>query len=359
MHGPRCRHGAGDHDDTAHDRGWPSGERGTIKGAVNASGRRAWSRGVRASAASLALVAVACGGPPAPPAQAPSRELGPLHTWVPPASTLVVLASPQPLLEAESSRRVLAALFPEDQLDRFSQRTGVDPRRLTQLVLADHPEGRVLIARGPFDPAFAVEEAGERMAPLEASVDRPWVRRAGFLGRRRVDLAAVGDALVWVEGTPQLAAEVLALARRPANRRRHALAGDTVRELHEAYGEAPLAMLAPHPLGLPLETGVGMLLAREQALVVSVRPDGSTIRVELELRGEFPPGAEENFRALARSLAETELGAILGLREALPSLRIEADEARVVLRAELDPVLLSVGLRALLVAELPELVGGS
>ncbi len=299
-----------------------------------------------------------CGGAPPAPSAAPSvaAELGALHTLLPRGSTLVALARPTRLLEVESSRRVLTAMFPDAQLDRFSQRTGIDPRRLSELVVAEHPEGRIVLARGAFDAAFAVREAGERMAPLEAGVERPWTRRAGFLGSRRVDLAALGDVLLWVEGTPQLAARVLASARRPADERRHALDGETHREVLAVHSEAPLVVVAPRPLGLPPDTGVGMLLARQRVLVVAAYPLERDIRAAAELRGEFPPGAEANFRALAHSLARTELGDLLGLREALPSLRIEADDRRVALSAELDPVRLASGLRVLLVAELPELV---
>lgn len=310
----------------------------------------------------LAALALGCGGAPPPPTTPPARapSLGPLFTLVPPESTVVVLARPRELLGAPSTERVLTAMFPAEQLDRFSQRTGVDPRRLTELVLADHPDGRIVVARGPFDARFAVREAGERMAPLEAAVDRPWSRRAGFLGSRRVDLAALDrDVLVWVEGTPQLAAQVLAAAGHPPDDRRHALAQSGVAELRAAFDDAAFVLVAPHPLGLPRETGIGMLLARQRSLVAAAYAREDALRIVAELRGEFPPGAEDNVRSLLRSIAEADLGSVLGLRDALPTLRIEADDERLALRLDVDPGRLASGLRVLLGAELPELLGAA
>ncbi len=317
---------------------------------------------VRRAAACLVaalLGAAGCGGtaPVVRPAPA-RRELGPLFTLVPAGSTLVVVARPAELVANEARARVVSALFPAEQLDRFTQRTGVDPRQLEELVVADHPDGRIVLARGPFDATFAVREAGERMAPLESSVDEPRARRAGFLGSRRVDVAALGaHALLWIEGTPQLAARVLATAERRPTQRHHALSDAHAAALYEALREAPVALFAPEPLGLPLDTGVGMLLARERALGASIRlTEDGALRIDAELRGEFPPGAHDNFRALAESLAESDLGAALGARDALPSLRIEAEDARVALHARFDPAVLASGLRTLLVAELREML---
>ncbi len=311
------------------------------------------------SALLLAASLAGCGAaPPSPRAARARPAVGPLVTLAPPESTLVVTARPAELMAAEATARIVGALFPAEQLDRFSQRTGVDPREVTELVVADHPDGRVVLARGPFDAPFAVREAGERMAPIESSVDEPRLRRAGFLGDRRVDVTALDEhAIAWIEGTPQLAASVLAMAGRPVRARRHALARSSAAALRAELGDAPIAVFAPHPLGLPLETGVGMLLAREQALAAAAWATADGLRVDADLRGEFPEGAHENFRALARSLADTDLGAALGLRDALPSLRVEADDARVALSARFDPVVLAAGLRTLFVAELRELLG--
>lgn len=286
------------------------------------------------------------------------RSLGALHTLVPADSTLVVLARPRELLSSSPARRVVSAIFSDEQLQRFAARTGVDPRGLDEVVVAIHPDGRVILARGPIDAPFAVREAGARMAPLESSTDEPFVRRAGFLGVGRVDVAALsGDTLLWIDGTPQLAAAVLAAAGRDPGRRAHPFARASMSALRESLADPPFVLFAPRPLGLPRDTPIGMLFAREEAMAVGARPgEGEALRVDAELRGEFPPAAEDNFRALAESIAESDLGAAIGARDALPSLRIIVEDQRVGLSAEVRASVLATGLRAVLLAEMPELL---
>jgi len=300
-----------------------------------------------------------CGGhpPPAPERVTPGPpEIGELSTLIPADATLVAVVEPARLLAHEPTAHVVSALFSDSQLDRFTTRTGVDPRSLADLVIAMHPAGRIAIARGPIDAEFAVLEAGERMAPVESSVDGPIIRRAGFLGASRVEVVALAaDTVLYIEGSPQLAASVLASARRHESTRDSALADLTFPE-HE---QAPLVIYGPHPLDMPTETGIGMLLARERTMAVSVRPEETGLGLRAEFRGEFPPEAHENFRAFAESIAASELGAALGAADALPTLRIQADERGVVLTAVVDPSALASGLRAIFVAEIEELIEGA
>lgn len=276
-------------------------------------------------------------------------------TLIPEETRVVVMVRPAALLAAEPTARVVRAVFSDEQLDRFRMRTGVDPRTLEELVIGIHPDGHVVLVRGPIDAVFVVREAGERMAPLESSTDEPRARRAGFLGPRRTELAALGDdTLMWVEGTPQLAAAVLAAADRPEAGRNPALA--ELSASLEEHRDAPLIVAVPHPLGLPVDTGIGMLLAREETMVVILRAEDDGLRLEAELRGEFPPDSQSNFRTFVESVAETDLGAALALEEALPSLRIQAAEDYVRLTVRVAPGALARGLRILLVAEIEEML---
>ncbi|MBX3275771.1 MAG: hypothetical protein KF729_36255 [Sandaracinaceae bacterium] len=304
----------------------------------------------------LALVA-GCGASPPPPAPAPAGRppVGPLSTLVPVESRLVVLAAPERLWSSGPTEHVLRAVLDDAQLDRFASRTGVDVRALRELVIATQPEGRVALARGAFDATMAVREAGERMAPVESAADDPVVRRVGFLGRGRVDAAALdAETILHVDGPPALAAAVLRASSRPAPRRPELGARCPLGE----HASAPLVFCAPHPLELPLDTGIGVLLARERTFVASVRPEDGQLWVRAELWGEFPPGVAENLRAFAESIAARDLGSVLGLREALSTLVVEADEAHVRAAAAFDPARLATGLRALLVAEIEELIEG-
>ncbi|MGE3635278.1 MAG: hypothetical protein AB7P00_35575 [Sandaracinaceae bacterium] len=311
-------------------------------------------------AIALAIVLAGCGGsapPPRPPRPMPS--VGPLRTLLPTDAHLVVSAAPRALMTEPATRRVVEAVFDQAQMDRYRARTGVDPRELDELAIAADGDGTVIVARGVADAAFAVREAGERMAPLEASVERPFVRRAGFIGARRADLAALDPRTVaWIDGTPQLAQRTLDAARRPAARRPRARSD--LASLREAIGDAPFALFAQRPLELPLDTGIGMLMAQERALAIGVRPaeDGESLRIVAILLGEFPPDAHENFRAFAESIAASDLGAALGAADALSSLTIATDDDGVRAEVRIDAGVLAVGLRTVLSAELRELIDG-
>jgi hypothetical protein len=77
------------------------------------------------------------------------------------------------------------------------------------------------------------------------------------------------------------------------------------------------------------------------------------------LLGEFPPGAEANFRALVGSLAESDLGRGLGLEEVARSLVVEVREREVALGARVRVSTLTRGLRALFGDEIEEMLDDS
>jgi hypothetical protein len=301
------------------------------------------------------LALAACGGPPPPEPAIPTGP-GALHTLVPPGSALVVRLRPEVLYGQPGPSTILRAVFADASLERFAIRTGVDLRQVQELWVALRPEGHVVLARGLRDAPLAVQEAGARMAPIEAEADAPWIRRVGFLGGRRVDLAALGPhTALWVEGTPQLAAWVLDAAGQPAGQRRHGLRGAA--DLLAVHAEAPLFAVAPLPLGLPPRSGIGQLFALEERMAVTLegRPQAQ-VELAADFRGEFPDGASDNFQALASSIADSELGGALGARDALPSLVVETSRERVTLRARVDASVLATGLRTLFFAEMDELL---
>jgi hypothetical protein len=80
------------------------------------------------------------------------------------------------------------------------------------------------------------------------------------------------------------------------------------------------------------------------------------VRITLWLEGELPDGADENFRALLGSLSATDLGRVLGLPEALPTLAIAHGPNGIELAADFDPATLARGVRLLFRAEICEIV---
>lgn len=312
-------------------------------------------------ALAIASIAGACGGGPRlredPPAAARVQWEGVLSDLVPVDADVVVLARPDELAREPASRRVVTAFASDARLEQYRQHTGIDPRTLTELAWASTPAGQVMIVRGPFHAPLAVAEMGQRMLPVESSADAPFVRRAGHYQGARRDLVAISDhVLVAVTGTPALTQAVMARVRgddrSPALLERADLAPVVLE--HRA---APVVLIAPQPLALPPGSGLALLLARERALVATITPTGvDELSLAADLRGEFPPGADGNFRQLVESLAETDLGGALGMRDVLTTLSAQADDGRVLLRARVPAAAIAGGLRVLFDAEISELV---
>ena len=301
--------------------------------------------------AACALVGCGAAGPPAP--ERPRAWDRPLVDLVPTDASVVVIAEPSRLAAEPAAWRVLHAIAPDTFFERYHDRTGVDPRRLVELVWAGLPGGSVLLARGPFDARMTVAQVGARMLPLESRADEPLFRRAGHYAGARRELVALADGIVAVvTGSPATTVSVLGRLDHPTP-----WPEEILDLLREARG-APLIVLAPRPLRLP-PSGVGLLLAQERALTGTISAEGpNDLAMSVDLRGEFPPGADRNFRQLVESLAETDLGGALGMRDALPTFTAQADESRVLLRATVPAAAVAAGLRVLFEAEIAEIVEG-
>jgi hypothetical protein len=311
------------------------------------------------------MVASACGGSSARPIAQhethPSWD-GALVDLVPAGARTVVVARPAELAAAPAARRVLSAIASDERLDEYRQHTGIDPRELEQLVWAEVDDGAgasgsVLVIRGPFAAPMAVAEMGARMLPLESHEDAPFVRRGGHYQGARRDLIALSDhVLVAVTGAPSLTGAVLARVR-GLDPRAGELGRPEVATRLAPHAAAPVFLIAPRPLALPPGSGIGLLLAREEMLIATATPVAELdLALVVELHGEFPPGADRNFRALVEALAESSLGSAIGMREALATLAIQSDDEQVVLRATLPAPAISAGLRAMFDAEIAELL---
>ncbi len=311
------------------------------------------------------MVASACGASPPPPPPS-SRALafeGAITDLLPENPKFIVIAKPRELFQGPASRLVINAIIPDERFESYRQHTGIDPRTLEELVWAEADEGSICAIRGPFNAPLAVAEMGRQMLPLESSSEEPFLRRGGhYAGARRDLLSLSRDMLVAITGAPSLTGTMLdriELDRREMRRAPSNLetASNTVIDMMRAHEGAPFLVMMPRPLGLPIGSGVGLLLALERRMIVSASPEGSdAILLRIDLEGEFPPGADQNIRALVESLAESDLGAALGMRDALSSLSIAADDAHIAIRANLPARVLTAGLRILFQAEISELI---
>jgi hypothetical protein len=312
----------------------------------------------------MALGLAACGGA-APSGDGTVEPAVDVEAVIPEGAGTIVRARPRALLAAEELAAVVRAVAPDEALDAFSQRHGVDPRTLETVVLATYGEhDRVVLASGPFLARVVVGEIGHRMSPLESSADAPIYRRAGTYLRRRFELLALGShELALVDGPPSLAGRLVASRSGPMASGRTSepptevgIAAARLRTLLEGERDAPFLWIQHGRPDLPSE-GVGLLLARleDAALTLSTGEPGMVV-VRVRLYGEFPPGADENFRTLIGSLSEAELGRALGLEEIARTLAIDVVGPEIRLAATLRSSTLARGLRLFGGAGIGELI---
>lgn len=306
-----------------------------------------------------ALWLVACGSsaPPVeePAAPEPTILAAPLAALLPGGARSVVIARPDELAGQPAVDLWVDEVLTAEAVERIEVRTGIRPAELAELVRADFGEGRIIwLLRGAGAPDELVLAAEMRMNTVSERHGEP-LRRSGFIGTRRTTWVALSSDTLLV-ATGHAEAEVAAIIRATGRvlAPRSAVDGppedlgwaidglpqpstggyflaDTL-ALHRAHRSSPLLLLIPEPLGLPVNTGVGMLFARQEQLAATVDPEGQALRVRVALTGEFPPGIEANLEQLFGSIAASDLGHALGLADARGSFAVEGSSASV--RAE-------------------------
>lgn len=300
------------------------------------------------------LGALACGrGAPAPASAANEQVVLPLLDLVPEGPSRVLSASPKLLAQAEATRALWRAVVPVEREQAFVTRTAVEPLALDELVIIDLPdEAFLLLARGPFDAPAVVRMAGERLAVPDVSVDKPRMRREGLAGVGRYAFAALDahSLLVARDAPPELVAQVLARADAPSPHGAFDLPLSA--DLRREQADAPLVLYELKPLHLPLDTPVGVLLAEQRALAISVKPSADQLDVVVDLRGELPQGAEINLRTWARNIGATDLGRVLGLSRVSEEMAIRVDASGALVRFRVFTADLISGVRILFFDEM-------
>jgi hypothetical protein len=306
----------------------------------------------------------------------PPADTYALVDLVPGDAREVLVLRPPELLGSETTRPLVDAIAPPEWRRSLGDRTGVYAEDVSELLLARWEDGAWwALVRVP-RATDVVRAATARMAPVEVESEAPFVRRIGYLAEERYELVALAPELLLVaRGRPEGVIALLRALQRPG-------VAPEPRPLLRSEGAAWLAL--PQPLGLPLDTPVGLLLAEQTGLRVEARPSARVhrspsaspstlpsgsrspaassppveewVRVTLWLEGELPAGADENFRALLGSLSATDLGRVLGLPEALPTLAIAQRPDGIELKADFHPATLARGVRLLFRAEISEIV---
>jgi hypothetical protein len=277
---------------------------------------------------------------------------------LPPGPSPVLFARPRVLFESEVVRSLWGTMVDPKDEQSFAARSLVDPRQLDELVVFELPQaGYLLLARGAFAAREVVARAAERFTLPDVASDEPLFRREGMSGVTRYAYVALDahSVLASKNAPPSLVALVLArISDRKAPR---VFDAPDAAALYQEFKAAKLVVFAPRPLELPnADQGVALLLSEERALAASASPEVGALRIDVKLRGGFPPGAEQNFERLVLSVAESPLGQLLGLSEVSESLKISRNDVGVALTFSFPAQRLALGLRALFKDDLRDLM---
>lgn len=311
----------------------------------------------------LALALCACGGLASQPTRgvAELETPGALADLLPTGADVVALIQPAALRAASPTRDMVESIAGPGFIESIRIRTGVDAMALEELVVGVYGDDLLIIARGPQSAADVVTVLGMRMSDTLSSAEDP-ARRVGFLNgslwhaiafSERVFAVAIGNG----EELPAVH-ERVRLGQWPEGERGVVGSAD-VRRVMERVVDGPARIILPEPLGLPDNSPLGLILAQERALGLSLVPgQGASVGVELGIVGELPARSERNLRQWVTSMAEADLGRALGLQVGLDSLRVQANADQAWVRIELPTVHLCRGLRILFGAELQEITDG-
>lgn len=304
--------------------------------------------------------AAACGGASPPPTAAVDSTAATLPELPEPALALpegarwILLVEPKQVFGNPGLRRLIDVLMPERRLAAWSSRYAIDPSTVERVAVGSYTGGQLLVARGGLDAEPVLKAAAAEMDATETISDPPRPRVVGLIGTDRYSLAAVGqDGLVLGEGAPE---SWSVLMRFLDGHSTDMPAPSVTRSVHREPAEAEHSSLVLHilePLGLPLETPIGLVFAGQQQLSATLTStDPARLELWIALSGEFPDTIEANLQTLARSIALEPLGTALGIADALPTLRIERQQNIVTVRATLTTDRVIRGLDALFGADL-------
>jgi hypothetical protein len=309
------------------------------------------------------MLCAACRSTPPKPAATPRADAPPLAPleYVPAAGLRwLIVAHPARILADPALAAGIAELAPPDRLDAFASATGVDPRPLTQAVLAGYDLGTLYVT------ALARGDGGRARARFEARLStgaivkhpRPSLYRiAGTRDGTPQALVSVNDQLLaFAIGDLTLARVAEAYAERRL-KSPTALRGASLSTL-PSIDDALAALYAPGPFTGAWARAAEGLLANALAVAVAVRNgEAGTLTFELTATGDWPdPRTDSRMTAAWTELATSSTGRLLGLEQA-KNLKSVAHLHELTWSGDLPVAPLVAGLRAATMANVPEIFG--
>jgi hypothetical protein len=310
----------------------------------------------------LLLLAACRASPPASVASAPLVQAPPFEPleYVPAAGLRwLVDAHPARIFADSALAAAAGAVVARDRLDAFATMTGIDLRRLEEVVVGGYDLGTLYVTALPAaDGGRARARFAERLSE-DAIVKHPRPALYRISGTREGEpraLVSVGDRLLAVAiGDLTLSRIAEAYAERRL-RSPTALRGAGLSELPPAPADAVAVLYAPGPFVDSWATVAGGLLRTALALHVAVRRgDSGALSVTLTAVGDWPADETGSRMDSAwREISRSSTGRLFGLDQA-KNVRSVANLHQLTWSADLDISSLVAGLRAATTANVSEM----
>ena len=264
------------------------------------------------------------------------RPMQPIESWIPSDVEQVTFLRPK-ALEHSALSDTLRELFPERWREKTTARNGFRYQDVDDLVVSVSQHGHLRTVRGI--GASSVLAAHKRR--MTSIISESPTRVEGYLGATRHQIAAVDPSTVVIGVERQV------------------IKGDGGKPLlrfRKAFGDLPLQWIKLTPLGIPKDSPVGLLFARQQSLGVGALPHPNNLEIRVIVVGEFPKGANSNVEALIRSLSDSSMGRIFGIDRALETLSVSGDTKEIRINLRLEYAALLRGVQTTFTRELADLM---
>lgn len=273
----------------------------------------------------------------------------------------VVRARPRKVAETPFLIPSIGRIVPEKNFDAFRQRTGLDPRQLSEVLLLRYGDAllgaEAQIVRHNADPAQVERCFFQRLTKdAHRQEDRPdLVRVSGIIGQTSHAFARLGrDVAVYQqrgepERGPARIASLSALGKLPKAKR--LLDKGQLGALMARFGEAPIVGVALGPFDDEWKKAARGLLEIATGVGAAARPTArENIGFAFAIVAEFGDGAGkagELLRAAWDDVAMSTMGHLLGVDRPIEPPIVATDTGVVTLAVEVEPGRLAEGLRAL------------
>jgi hypothetical protein len=270
-------------------------------------------------------------------------------------------AQPQRIFRDSALRDLALSVLEADRLDAFAMLSGVDLRELESTAIAGYDLGTLYVA------ALAAPDGGAARARFQerlsagAIVKHPQPTLYRIVGTRTGEaraLVSVNDRLLaFASGDPSLArvAEAYAMRRLKSPT---ALEGAALSTLPATPTDALAVFYLPGPFhGEWARAAHGLMGSADAFDVVIQAVPGGSLRITVTLVGDWPSTeARTALEATASDLVKSSTGQLFGL-EQMKNVRIVADLHQLTWSADLPGAALVAGLRAAIIANVPEMLG--